>query len=453
MSTAEVKHSRSGNACAGNCPLSAVDRRLDDLHEQWHQAEAAYFRPEGFRIAIQTAIQTSRTVTFILQNQKHIIPDFEPWYARWQQSFRDDILMRWMVDARNKIEKQGDLELYSSVRAQLIASYLDEGPRIEVSAKLSDPPWKILKNAPKAELIHLREHGTLRIDRRWVDNSLKDYELLEAVAISYGRISELVRDAHMQMGLSPPAVLDVETGESYDQTLLRGRLPCMIGHEDIRSLNLSLKTFRPIEFREKKLKLKPSYARKVEKRYGIKIEDVIPRHVENYEQVLEALFSSAKTIFLRDGSLTGIYFLLRDRAIVNVLNLEPETHGHKYLMMRRLAHDVTKAGADAVIALTEVWSAPFDAQRPNQRAEDSSLREEQIHAQLVTKTGVPVSLSSTIKRDGKRISLGETQTMHDGIVYSFAPVYEAWGRTIPKSWLTPLETIAVQNQQQADKQS
>jgi len=39
------------------CPLSAVDRRLGDLHRHWHEAERGYFDPESFRVAIQTAIQ------------------------------------------------------------------------------------------------------------------------------------------------------------------------------------------------------------------------------------------------------------------------------------------------------------------------------------------------------------------------------------------------------------
>ena len=60
------KHATAEDAC----PLAAVDQRLADAHRLWHQAEAAYFEPDGFRLAIQTAIQTLRTVTFILQKQK-----------------------------------------------------------------------------------------------------------------------------------------------------------------------------------------------------------------------------------------------------------------------------------------------------------------------------------------------------------------------------------------------
>jgi hypothetical protein len=66
-----------------SCPLASIDRRLEDVHQQWHQAEKSYFEPGGFRLSIQTAIQTLRTVTFVLQHQKNMIPDFDAWYGEW----------------------------------------------------------------------------------------------------------------------------------------------------------------------------------------------------------------------------------------------------------------------------------------------------------------------------------------------------------------------------------
>lgn len=114
------------------CPLAAVDRRLAQVHQHWHEAEQAYFNPDNFLVAIQTAIQTLRTVTFILQSNKRLFSNFDVWYDSWQDKLRADPLMRWMVDARNKIEKQGDLEMHSFVRAEIMASYYDDGPREDV---------------------------------------------------------------------------------------------------------------------------------------------------------------------------------------------------------------------------------------------------------------------------------------------------------------------------------
>ena len=80
---------------------------------------------------MQNVIQSLRSVTFILQSHKAKIPNFVQWYGNyvdekhgkrgeWQNRLYADPLMRWIVDARNKIEKQGDLESRSFVRAEII---------------------------------------------------------------------------------------------------------------------------------------------------------------------------------------------------------------------------------------------------------------------------------------------------------------------------------------------
>jgi hypothetical protein len=85
------------------CPLAAIDRRLADAHRLWHQAEAAYFDPDGFRLAVQNAIQTLRSLTFIVQSHKAFIPDFIDWYGdyvdekhgkrgKWQERLHADAL-------------------------------------------------------------------------------------------------------------------------------------------------------------------------------------------------------------------------------------------------------------------------------------------------------------------------------------------------------------------------
>ena len=145
------------------CPLVDVDKRLEDVHRQWHAAEAAYFDPEAFKVAIQTVIQNLRTVSFILQKQKSKFANFDAWYAPWQQKFAADPLMVWMRDTRNKIEKEGDLDAHSFVRAAILASYLDEGPKLEVPAELFQEPWRLIKAIPDNDLgEHLRRHGVLR---------------------------------------------------------------------------------------------------------------------------------------------------------------------------------------------------------------------------------------------------------------------------------------------------
>ncbi|MGA3309467.1 MAG: hypothetical protein ABSD08_12755 [Xanthobacteraceae bacterium] len=102
---------------------------MKQVNVHWHEALSVYFEPEGFRIAMQNCITTARSVTFVLQHHKSVIPRFDEWYAPWQSRFAGNPIMRWAVQARNKIEKQGDLETLSQMRAELIAAYDGEEGR------------------------------------------------------------------------------------------------------------------------------------------------------------------------------------------------------------------------------------------------------------------------------------------------------------------------------------
>src|SRR5690349_13674670 len=101
--------------------LGPAFTRLEDSHRQWHQAEDEYFDPSGFRIALNGCIQTLRSVTFVLQKQKNKIDGFETWYQDWQKKLNADEVLKWSVQARNRIVKEGDLELHSILRVSVVA--------------------------------------------------------------------------------------------------------------------------------------------------------------------------------------------------------------------------------------------------------------------------------------------------------------------------------------------
>ena len=414
-----------------DCPLQAVDRRLDDLHRQWHQAEQAYFDPEAFRVAIQTAIQTARTVSFILQSNKALIPQFDTWYQDWQERLRSIPLMRWMVDARNRIEKQGDLESHSWVRAEILASHLDDGPREDVPAELFEGPKRILDQIPKNALgKHIFKDGVLRIERRWVENSLPDYELLDAVAIAYGHLSSLVADAHRQMGLQEPKIMTAQGELPYDRAMAGGRMPCMIGHNENRALDIWIATGELLEFEARPMTLDLQKAEEAAKRYGIDVtgdrtNDKDPRSSARY------FFTMARRMFLHDGHHVFMVIIFKDGQPLNMREVRIEEHGQKYVFMRHLANDVLRMGGDAVLTISEIWRAKPNREFTYQRVVDMPDREEALAATLVMKDGEPLHLHAKICRNGEKIELADTVETEGGFPYALAPVYAVWGRQAP----------------------
>ncbi|GLR80140.1 hypothetical protein HUE56_21465 [Azospirillum oryzae] len=415
------------------CPLNAVDRRLSDLHRQWHQAEQSYFDPEAFRVAIQTAIQTARTVSFILQSNKALIPGFNPWYEGWQERLKAIPLMRWMVEARNRIEKQGDLESHSWVRAEILASHLDEGPREDVRADLFEDPKQILKRIPKGALkSHILKHGILRLERRWVENTLPDYELLDAVAIAYGHLSQLVVDAHRQSGLPEPTAVTDHGELTYDHDMAGGRLPCMIGHNENKILDIWIATGEPLKFSTESVKFDIEKAEMASERYGIEKTSVVSDGADTREHA-RRLFDAARQIYLRDGYHVFIIMIFQEGKTIDIRQVEIEEHGQKYAYMRSLANDVLRLGGDAVLTISEIWHAKKTENYAYQRVVDMPDREEALAATMVMREGEPLHLMAKILRSEEGVQLGETVEIEGGFPYVLAPVYAAWGREIPES--------------------
>ena len=399
------------------------------------------FHPEEFRIAIQTVIQTLRTVTFILQSNKENIPEFEEWYSSWQGRLKNDPLMRWMVDARNKIEKEGDLEVHSFVRAEVFASYLsEEVPSIEVPAHLFDDTPTILHNLPRGDLgDHIVKHGALRVQRRWVENTLPNYELLDATAIAYGRIAEIVCDAHHQIGINRPETTNLKTGQKIGVGSREGRMPCMIGHSEARSVNVRLSDGCLLSLELVQERAEKADAEAIVERYGGIPPDMFGPPNANEEEITTGLFSVARKMFETDGYHRTIFFLISNKKVVDCFEARLESQAEKYLLMRTVAHNVTRHGADAVIELGEVWLAPANSLEPFQRPAESPQREEALVATLVRKHGTPITLFSQICRGDEQVALGETQIHRDEAPFMFSPVYEAWGRSIPTEWKSLVE--------------
>lgn len=66
---------------------------------------------------LRNLIAFGRSVTFVLQNLRSVVrEEFDVWYEPHQQSLKNDPLMRYFVEARNELEKQGKLSVATSTR-------------------------------------------------------------------------------------------------------------------------------------------------------------------------------------------------------------------------------------------------------------------------------------------------------------------------------------------------
>ena len=180
------------------------ERRLKDLSFVLANCARTYFDPELFRMHTNHFLQTARTVTFIIQKNKGGIPEFEAWYSsEVQDNWRMDEVMLWARDARNKIEKVGDLELYSSLQATLMFSYLEEEDLTLECGRhelLRVGVKRLVRFARRQLPTGVSDTAAVRIERRWVATSLPNWELLHALTYVYSRLYACCNKLAVQLG-------------------------------------------------------------------------------------------------------------------------------------------------------------------------------------------------------------------------------------------------------------
>ncbi len=413
--------------------LTAVLGRLGQVRNLWHQALDAYFDPTRFLIAVQNCITTCRTVTFILQSHKAAIADFDSWYSTYQQRCRADPIMEWAKNARNKIEKQGDLETLSQVRAELIAAYAgnpvtdwmplevgwsSEHLRRSIPARLLDP--------------HVIENGVLAIERRWVDVELPNYEVLDGLAYVYGQLALMIVSLHEHLGVEIPEVR-AELGEPLLRNLLPdGRLPSMDRPLEDRAVYVAVKDGSVLGYRREFIRSDDlGLIKKAKKRYGENRSGPRLKNATTLLEVAQIHFERARSIMARDGHHASMFIPLRGAIPIDLIIAAPQNRADKYMLMRDVARYVRRIGADGLIQVAEAWTANRDAVPHGRFAVDARNRGEALVLWAVNAQGEQISLAAAIER--KKIKrhkvkrLLPTEIEEGRRLVAMAPVLEVWG--------------------------
>lgn len=105
--------------------IELVLRRVDEtLATAKHGLEDLLDSRRNRRMSgLRNLIVFGRSVTFVLQNLRSVVPEqFDTWYVPQQEILKNDALMRYFVEARNELEKQGKLSVSTSTYIQSFSS-------------------------------------------------------------------------------------------------------------------------------------------------------------------------------------------------------------------------------------------------------------------------------------------------------------------------------------------
>jgi hypothetical protein len=250
-------------------------------------------------------IQETRNVTWILQYEKRAIPNFDEWYREWQVRAGNDPLMRWLIDARNRVVKRGDLETKSTATVNVLAAYT--GANV---VKVFEVPPHLGPQAVAARVRvsglpdELREAAVIVVERRWVESTLPDWEFLDALGHCYKNISLLIAQAHEKIGVSILSD-DVEARSATGHpvgSFIPGQQECMSTTPEMRTAALKLATgeFITVETTTRDLGTFEETKAIASSRYGIEKQYDGAMRSDNVVDRAETFLETGKKILAAD---------------------------------------------------------------------------------------------------------------------------------------------------------
>lgn len=403
------------------CTIPGASKRLDNTRQLWQEALGEYRDPDAFCLRVNSLLSAARTVTWILQKELAHEAGFRDWYQVRQEEMKADPLMRWLVGARNMIEKQGDLDLRSTARVSVVASWLP-APVAEFEVPPLISAAQIAASVDTSEIPEeVRKHGYLRVERRWVAKSLPNHELLEGIAHCVGQLDEVIEGAHKQF-------CDFMSSGDSGTHRPASRLPGMEASRESRSASLHLVTGDFIGVQSSTPDLSTTVDADVEERYGRFWESAPKPPGRAIDQAI-VYHEWGKTFLKRDGNHAPFVWLFRDGKPVRMGQMFPEDQQDKMLMMERLAGEVERLSADAVIVSTEAWMALLVAENDDRhrlRAGERDDRFEAFVTEAVERDGSSVNLTTVFVREDEGIVFASTQTDFGRPALTFEPIRRVW---------------------------
>lgn len=363
-----------GCIATGPCPSPTSHRRLSEAHTLWHRCLDDYQDPELFRTYLNAGIQALRNVTFAVQKEMRHIDGFVEWYEPWQDAMRRSPAMKWLVEARNRIVKEGDLTARSEIQARVVFDYFGAAAVAQQRAEEFDLKPIVLRPTVLATLEDIREEVADReipqfvldeavvvLERRWVAEDFPSSELLNLLAYGFSFLASLVVDADVQFSatrhdpdLDPDTIGTV--GSPYPAAL---RPFCMVSTHGRRTSHIRFRDGDPdvggiavpVEF-------DPDETARGIAKYGAPIHVIGARDARDY---VEAYADLGERILATGEEHGWFHFYFRGPNLIYTEVVAARDKADKYALAQHVADMVRRLDVDGIVQISEIWMGKIPA--------------------------------------------------------------------------------------------
>lgn len=354
---------------------------------------------------------------------------FDNWYSGWQEKMRSDPILRWLVDARNQIEKQGDLVAKSVLRVTSSASSYDATPH-----EIELPP--ILTPDEVAEMMRARlklaspsEAALIKVERRWVETELPDHEILDALVHCFSVLQDLVRDAHSHLLERHDTCQFMLNFQTTDYVLPE----FMLNASDPRIRWIKLQENRVVDMAHDGMQFGRDVVDAAEKHYqpGESIRRDLAKAKTFREECL-ALFQMGKRILEVDGR-HGAFAFMRTEQGMQMSVLGFDDRAEKHIVIRDLAETAKRLKAKSVVLVNEAWLIPVNEFIKKGFAAGPLGQKEALVLHGLSSTGEFLNCQVAFDREDGNIKFGHEEVDDKTFPNILAPFLEIWGLQIPQT--------------------
>ncbi|MBV8087072.1 MAG: hypothetical protein JO247_19870 [Chloroflexi bacterium] len=397
------------------CPAPKAHQRIEEAHRLWHQAADHYANPDSFRERLNGALKAMRGGAWALQQHSRGRRGFQEWHDEWHQRIRGDEVLTWLLQARRHSLAEDDLAPASSAQVSLMASASGG-----LLAQFSVPPFvepaqvpSRLRETRMGALV--KEAAVMVLERRWSAADLDRWELLDALAHCYGLLAEPLDQAH---GKAPPAEDQVEDPLKQLLGIPPGQPPCMALSRRDRTTVFRLKDGRVLE-QDDAVGDELAGERPQGNAPTEKPKDDEPTAADAKPDPLRRIawhFEEARRSLIREGALPQRVSLFVPGQEWVPLTLTPAEAQDRYQLWSRIAREVERSRAQAVMTSFEV---------PARKPGESS----RLVLAAETSDGQHRTCSATFERRAGQLRFGRTRVNEDGRRWYFLdPVRTIWRR-------------------------
>lgn len=321
------------------------ERRLKDLSIILNNCYDKYFDPELFRMFVNQFLQTSRTVTFIIQKNKKDIPDYDNWYQHnVLNEWKNDPLMTWAKNSRNIVEKQGDLDMYSKAKSKLIFSHLEEEDinYIEDDRLLNIRVKRLIRLAQKKIPSDILDSASIQTERIWITKSFSSIELTQALSLVYSRVYSCCQKLAIHLGSTISE--DIPTPIKIDLNRDGVKQVEFIKLSDLKKYRLNYSTV----FSNYSV-IPPTLINKIQLINEQSKVSSLSEAVEKYSKLAENVFHEYGNHF------SMLFFLDNHFDSIDFLSVDFTDQADKFIFWRMVAEKTKVLNAHAIIFISEFW--------------------------------------------------------------------------------------------------